>query len=117
MPIDRDCLFCQIMLKKIPADILYEDKHCAAFKDINPQAPHHILIIPKTHIETIHDVAADDDDYLLAMFEAARTLAEKFGLDKDGYRLVINKGEKAGQSVFHLHMHLLGGRSMQWPPG
>jgi histidine triad (HIT) family protein len=117
MPIDRDCIFCQIALKKQQADILHEDKMTIAFRDLNPQAPHHVLIIPKTHIKTIHDVPADDDEFVLAMFEAARTVAQKLGLDTDGYRLVINNGEKAGQSVFHLHLHLLGGRSMQWPPG
>lgn len=117
MAFDKDCLFCKIAQKQIPADIIYEDGRVIAFNDINPQAPVHALIIPKTHIPTTQDFGAEHDEFLSAMFAAARKVAAERGLADDGYRLVLNCRERAGQSVFHVHMHILGGRDMLWPPG
>ncbi len=116
MPLDDDCLFCKIIRHEIPAGIVFEDDLVLAFRDINPQAPHHVLIIPKDHIPTTNDLGPLHDDYLSAMFAAARSIASDVAV-ADGYRLVLNCGERAGQSVFHVHMHLLGGRAMSWPPG
>ena len=112
-----DCLFCKIIRGEIPADKVYEDDKVLAFRDINPQAPTHVLIIPKKHIATVHEVAPEDGEFMNAMIAAAQKVAELEGLEKDGYRLVINCQEGAGQTVFHLHMHIVGGRSLQWPPG
>lgn len=117
MSLNDDCIFCKIIREEIPADIVYQDDLVLAFNDINPQAPVHILIIPKDHIETSNDITREHDDYLTALFSAARTLAAENAIADDGYRLVINCQEQAGQSVFHLHMHMLGGRAMRWPPG
>ncbi|MBL8793080.1 MAG: histidine triad nucleotide-binding protein [Planctomycetia bacterium] len=111
-----DNIFLKIIEKKIPARIAYEDDLCLAFHDINPQAPTHVLIIPKKAIRTHADVVAADRDLLGHLHLVAVKLAEQLGL-KDGYRLVINCEEQAGQTVPHLHMHLLGGRAMHWPPG
>jgi histidine triad (HIT) family protein len=111
-----DCLFCKIVNKELPSEIVYEDDDVLAFRDIKPQAPVHILIIPKRHIETLADLTEDDEDIIgHAMFVASR-LARDLGIDK-GFRVVVNCGKEAGQSVFHIHMHLLGGRSLGWPPG
>jgi len=115
MPLSEDCLFCKIILREIPADIVYEDEQVLAFNDINPQAPHHVLIIPREHIPTADDIGPEHDAYVSGLFAAARAIVSERGLD--GYRLVLNCGERAGQSVFHVHMHLLGGRAMRWPPG
>ena len=112
-----DCLFCNIVARKIPAQIVLENDHVVAFKDIRPMAPTHALVIPKKHVVGIHEVAADDAGLLGQVMLAARDVAEKLGLNKGGYRLVINQGPDAGQSVFHLHLHVLGGRTMTWPPG
>ncbi len=112
-----DCLFCKIVAGEIPAELLYEDDHMVAFKDINPQAPMHHLIIPKKHISTINDLTVDDEALLGKMYLAAKALAEKEGVANDGYRTVMNCGESAGQTVFHIHLHVLAGRNMQWPPG
>ena len=117
MPLEEDCLFCKIIRGEIPADIVYDDEFVLAFNDINPQAPHHVLIIPKEHIATLDDLGPQHDGYLAAAFAAARGIAAHRGLNADGYRLVFNCGERAGQSVFHVHMHLLGGRAFRWPPG
>ena len=110
-------VFSKILRKEIPADIVHEDELCIAFADINPQAPTHLLIIPRTEIEGVN--ALDDVDAPLVghLFTVARDLARKLGLDESGYRLVINTGADAGQTVFHLHVHLLGGRTLTWPPG
>jgi histidine triad (HIT) family protein len=111
------CLFCNIVEKKIPADIVLENDHVLAFKDIRPVAPVHALVIPRKHITGIHEATPADADVLGQVLLAARDVAEKLGLAKGGYRLVVNQGADAGQSVFHLHCHVLGGRSMSWPPG
>ena len=110
-------VFSKILRKEIPADIVHEDELCIAFADINPQAPTHLLIIPRTEIEGVN--ALDDVDAPLVghLFTVARDLARKLGLDESGYRLVINTGADAGQTVFHLHVHLLAGRTLNWPPG
>jgi histidine triad (HIT) family protein len=111
-----DTIFQKIIDKEIPADILYEDDLCLAFRDINPQAPVHILIIPKKSIAKVCETTKDDSELMGHMILQANAIAKKEGIE-DGYRLVINNGAKAGQSVFHLHLHILGGRIMQWPPG
>ena len=110
-----DCLFCRIARKEIPATIVAEDDHCLAFRDINPQAPTHILVIPREHVASL-DAAADAAMVgRLALFAAE--LARKEGIAAHGYRVVMNTNRGAGQTVFHLHLHLLGGRDMGWPPG
>jgi len=111
-----DNLFKKIIDRQIPADIVYEDDQCLAFRDINPQAPVHVLIIPRRVIATHSDIAATDGDLLGHLHLVAAQLARQLGID-DGYRIVINCKEPAGQTVPHLHMHLLGGRSLTWPPG
>jgi histidine triad (HIT) family protein len=111
------CLFCNIVEKKIPAEIVLENEHVVAFKDIRPAAPAHALVVPRQHIIGIHDASPADAALLGQVLLAARDVAEKLGLAKGGYRLAINQGPDAGQSVFHLHCHVLGGRSMAWPPG
>ncbi len=113
----ENCLFCNIANGQIPAKIVYQDEDVVAFEDIHPQAPHHILIIPRRHIASMNDLTLDDGQLLAVIFSVAAKLAQKLGLDKSGYRFVTNVGPDAGQSVFHLHFHLLGGRSMAWPPG
>jgi histidine triad (HIT) family protein len=111
------CLFCNIVAGKIPADIVYDNEHVLAFKDIHPAAPVHALVIPKTHLTGIHDATPEHATTLGQVLLAARDVAEKLGLAEGGYRLVVNQGADAGQSVFHLHCHVLGGRPMAWPPG
>ncbi|MFQ5877484.1 MAG: histidine triad nucleotide-binding protein [Acidobacteriota bacterium] len=112
-----DCLFCKIGRKEIAARLAYEDRQVVAFEDINPQAPSHTLIIPKAHIATLNDVGAEQEGLLGHMMVVATRVARDKGLDGRGYRLVANCLESAGQSVFHVHVHLLGGRSFSWPPG
>ena len=112
-----DCLFCKILRKEIPADIVYESESAIGFRDISPQAPTHVLIIPRKHIASINDIEADDEAAVGGLFTAARAIAKNEGLAEDGYRVTMNCGETAGQSVFHLHLHLLGGRALSWPPG
>lgn len=111
-----DTIFTKIINKEIPADIVYEDEHCLAFKDINPQAPTHLLLIPKTPIEKLSDANAEQQVLLGHLMLAAGNIAREHGFE-DAFRVVINNGEKAGQSVFHLHLHLLAGRPLLWPPG
>ena len=111
-----DCLFCKIVSGAIPATRLYEDEHVLAFPDIAPQAPTHILIIPKKHIASLAHTLPEDADLLSQLLGTAANLAREQHLD-NGYRLVINTGPDGGQTVDHLHVHLLGGRSMHWPPG
>jgi histidine triad (HIT) family protein len=111
-----NCLFCKIGAREIEADIVHESDHVVAFRDINPQAPTHILLIPKDHIESIDAVSGPHAKLLVEMVESARHLAKAEGLD-GGWRLVTNVGPDAGQSVQHLHFHLLGGRRFAWPPG
>jgi histidine triad (HIT) family protein len=111
-------IFSKIISKEIPADILYESETVMAFRDIKPQAPIHVLIIPKEEISAVTDLKRFENAGLLGeMFDAANSIAKKMGLDKEGFRLVFNNGRNGGQEVNHLHMHLLGGRQMKWPPG
>jgi histidine triad (HIT) family protein len=112
----NDCLFCKIARKEIPADIVYEDDDVLAFRDIRPQAPVHVLVIPKRHIASLADLTQEDKDVMGHVTLVASRLARDLGVS-EGYRVVINCGKDAGQSVFHIHMHLLGGRSLGWPPG
>jgi len=112
-----DCLFCKIVAGAIPADVVLRDDHVVGFRDVNPQAPTHILIVPTTHYENAAEIAADDPSGLAALVLTARMLAEAEGIDRSGYRIVTNTGADAGQTVFHTHLHLLGGRRMTWPPG
>lgn len=112
-----DCLFCKLVSGDIPAEILYQDEQVLAFRDISPQAPTHILVIPKRHITTINDLAEKDAALIGQMVLTAKKLAAQEGLAEDGYRLAMNCNENGGQSVYHIHLHLLGGRRMNWPPG
>jgi histidine triad (HIT) family protein len=112
-----DCIFCRIAAGQIPAQIVYRDDDLAAFKDINPQAPYHIQIIPLRHIETIHDLNEEDGLLLGKMVLTANRLADELGIADRGYRLVFNCRRDGGQEVLHIHLHLLGGRRMTWPPG
>ena len=114
---DQDCIFCKIVEKKIPAKLVHEDKLAVAFEDINPQAPTHLLIVPKKHIRDIHSIQQDDRELIGHLFFIAQTIGAKLGLDKPGYRMVINNGRDAGQAVFHIHLHVLSGRAFSWPPG
>jgi histidine triad (HIT) family protein len=111
------CLFCNIVAKTTPAQIVLENDHVVAFKDIRPAAPMHALVIPKKHIRGVHEATPEDAAVLGQVMLAARDVAEKLGLAESGYRLVLNQGPDAGQSVFHVHCHVLGGRPMAWPPG
>ena len=113
----EDTIFGKIIRREIPADIVYEDDLCLAFRDVSPQAPTHVLLIPKKPIPKLSDVTNDDKALLGHMMVTLKSLAEQLGIAEDGYRIVINTGTDGGQTVFHLHMHLLGGRSLQWPPG
>jgi histidine triad (HIT) family protein len=112
-----ECLFCKIVARQIPANIVLENDHVLAFRDIRPVAPTHVLVVPKEHLDGIHDAAAGHVETLGRLMLAARQVAEELGLAKEGYRLVINQGSNAGQSVLHLHCHVLGGRALAWPPG
>lgn len=112
-----DCLFCRIVDGELPADRVAESEEWLAFRDIDPQAPVHVLIIPKRHVESVADLGPDDAGWAGRLVLAAAETARELGVDEDGYRLVTNRGAKAGQSVFHLHVHLLAGRRMEWPPG
>jgi histidine triad (HIT) family protein len=113
---DQDCLFCKIAAGEVPAEWVYDDDTVIVFRDINPRAPTHVLALPRRHIVDIHALTGDDAPLLGALFGAMRSVADEAGLDR-GYRIVTNVGPESGQSVFHLHFHLLGGRSMAWPPG
>lgn len=112
-----DCLFCKIANGEIPAKIVYRDDLVVIIEDINPQAPHHKLVIPINHIATLNDLRGEDDDLIGHMVQSAAMLAKELGIAEDGYRVVFNCNAGAGQSVFHIHAHLLGGRRMNWPPG
>ncbi len=110
-------IFQRIIDREIPADIVYEDDHCLAFRDVKPQAPTHVLVIPKKPIASVDAIAADDGEILAHLWKVIRDLARQLQLDKRGYRVVVNCGPDAGQTVDHLHFHLLGGRELGWPPG
>jgi histidine triad (HIT) family protein len=113
----NETIFDKIIRKEIPASIVYEDNEILAFKDINPQAPIHILLIPKKQIPTINDVELDDANLIGKLVFRAKQIAGELGVADDGYRLVFNCNKNGGQEVYHIHLHLLAGRSMQWPPG
>lgn len=117
MSLDPNCIFCRIIDKKIPSKIVYEDDLVTAFEDTNPQAPVHTLFVPKKHIPDIHSMTESDRKLVGHLFFAAQKVAEDRSLDSKGYRMVINNGRGAGQTVFHLHLHLLSGRRFTWPPG
>ena len=112
-----DCLFCNMISGDVPCNKVYEDEHVFAFRDINPQAPVHILIVPKRHIATLNDLQAGDEREMGLLLAAASRIAAEEGIAEEGYRTVINCNAGAGQTVFHIHLHLLGGRVMTWPPG
>ncbi len=111
------CVFCRIAARQAPATIVYEDEQAVAFRDIAPQAPVHILIVPREHISGPLDISEDREELIGHLVAVAAKVARQEGLAADGYRLVLNQGRNGGQSVFHLHIHLLGGRRMTWPPG
>ena len=111
------CLFCKIINKEIPSKIVYEDEHVLAFEDLTPQAPVHILVVPKKHISTSLDIEEEDNELIGRMFRAANAIAKEKGIAERGFRTVMNCNQEAGQTVFHIHLHLLGGRAMHWPPG
>ena len=112
-----DCLFCKIAAKEIPSTLVYEDDKVVAFNDINPHAPTHTLIIPRKHIPTLNDISPDDTALIGHMFQVAKEIARMKGIDESGYRSVFNCNPDAGQEVYHIHLHLLGGRKLSWPPG
>lgn len=111
------CLFCQIVAGAIPASKVFEDDEMVAFNDIHPQAPMHVLVVPKAHVATANDIAPEHDALVGRLLRRGAAIARERGLDARGYRLVMNCNAEAGQSVFHLHLHVLGGRPMAWPPG
>ncbi len=112
-----DCIFCKIIQGEIPADVVLENEDVLVFRDLNPQAPTHLLAIPKKHIATINDIQPEDAEVVGKLFLAARQAAADEGLTENGYRVVMNCGKDAGQVVFHIHLHILGGRKFTWPPG
>ncbi len=112
-----DCIFCKIARHEIPAGIVYEDEDVVAFKDLNPAAPIHVLIIPKKHIARITDLTEEDVPLMGKIMLVAKNLAEEYGVADEGFRVVVNQGRGAGQSVFHVHFHFLAGRPLTWPPG
>ncbi len=113
----NNCIFCQVIAGEIPATIVHRDERCVAFDDINPQAPVHVLVIPVEHIESLDEASQRDEGLLGHLLRIAARIANERGLSETGYRTVINTGAGAGQSVFHLHAHVLGGRALGWPPG
>ena len=112
-----DCIFCKIVNKEIPARVVYEDDKVLAFHDINPQAPYHILVIPKKHISTLTDLTEEDKELIGHIYLVINKLAQDLGFAERGFRVVVNCQEEAGQTVFHIHFHVLAGRQMGWPPG
>ena len=114
---EADCLFCRIIAGEITGELLHQDELCVVIRDINPQAPTHLLVIPREHLESLDEAARPDEAMLGHLLRMAARMANEQGLSENGYRTVINTGAGAGQSVFHLHVHVLGGRPMNWPPG
>ncbi len=112
-----DCLFCKMVSGEIKPDIVYEDNAVIAFRDVNPQAPVHVLVIPREHISTLNELQPEHSELVGKLFQAARQVAQQEGISDRGYRTVMNCNAEAGQTVFHIHLHLLGGRVMGWPPG
>lgn len=113
----EDCLFCKIIKKEIPSSTVYEDERIVAFSDINPQAPVHVLLIPKEHYASLNDIPEEKKDILSYLLLKAREIAREKNIAEKGYRIVLNTARESGQEVFHIHFHLLGGRQMTWPPG
>lgn len=114
---EMECIFCKIVKKEINAKTIYEDDDVLAFRDINPQAPVHVLIIPKRHIPSLNEISDEDTQILGKIQKVAKEIAERENISRTGYRIVLNAGRDAGQAVFHVHYHLLGGRVFSWPPG
>jgi histidine triad (HIT) family protein len=114
---ESSCLFCRIIAGEIPAELVHQDKQCVVIRDVNPQAPTHLLVIPREHLESLDDAGQPDEGMVGHLLRMAARMANEQGLSESGYRTVINTGAGAGQSVFHLHVHVLGGRPMNWPPG
>lgn len=112
-----DCLFCKIITGEIPAEVIYQDNEIIAFNDIDPQAPTHILVIPKQHISTINDIKAEEAVLIGKLYLTAQQLAKKYNINESGYRTIMNCNSDGGQAVYHIHLHLLGGRKLKWPPG
>src|SRR3954466_5160202 len=112
-----DCLFCKIVEKKIPANLVYEDDRAVAFRDLNPQAPTHVLIVPRRHIASLNELTAADEAEVGHLHLVAQKIAHAEGIAANGYRVLFNTGKYAGQTVFHIHLHLIGGRELGWPPG
>ena len=112
-----ECLFCKIIAHEIPASIVYEDDRILAFNDINPQAPTHVLVVPKRHIATLNELSAEDDQTVGELVRRAAAIAKERGISAGGFRTLFNTNREAGQTVFHIHLHVLGGRAMHWPPG
>jgi histidine triad (HIT) family protein len=112
-----DCLFCKIVAREAPGSIVYEDDRVLAFNDINPQAPTHVLVVPKRHIASLNDLTSDDDQIVGEVVRRAAAIATERGIAASGFRTVFNTNRGAGQTVFHIHLHLLGGRNLHWPPG
>ena len=117
MTTNQNCLFCKIVAGESPAQVVHRDDQTVAFRDINPQAPTHVLVIPRTHIASLSDANQEDEATLGQLLLAAARVAAQEGLTEGGYRTVVNTGTGAGQSVFHIHLHVLGGRPLSWPPG
>jgi histidine triad (HIT) family protein len=114
---EQDCIFCQVVAGKVVADVVFQDDRAVAFRDINPQAPVHLLVIPREHLESLDEAAGSDERALGHLLRVAARVANEQGLSESGYRTVVNTGAGAGQSVFHLHLHVIGGRPLGWPPG
>jgi histidine triad (HIT) family protein len=114
---EENCLFCRLINGEVAADVLYQDSRAVAIRDINPQAPVHALVIPKEHVESLDDIGQRDEALMGHLMRVASRVANEQGLAESGYRTVVNNGAGAGQSVFHLHVHVLGGRGLAWPPG
>jgi histidine triad (HIT) family protein len=114
---EQHCIFCQVVAGEISADIIYRDERALAFRDINPQAPVHVLVIPREHMDSLDDAAGRDESVLGHLLGVVSRVANAEGLSGSGYRTIINTGAGAGQSVFHLHLHVVGGRPLNWPPG
>jgi histidine triad (HIT) family protein len=112
-----ECIFCKIIAGKSPAKIVYQDDQATAFRDIHPVAPTHILIVPNQHITSVNEMTAEDESLIGHLFSVARQVAQDEGVDQNGYRLIINNGPHAGQAVFHLHLHLIGGQRLRFPMG
>ncbi len=113
----EDCIFCKIIAGEVETDLVYEDEKVIAFKDINQQAPVHLLIVPRKHIPSLNDLSEDDYSLVAYIHKIAGKLAKEFGIAEDGFRIVVNCNDDGGQTVYHIHFHLLGGRELQWPPG